>query len=238
MIRIRAFRAIDEVETCMRYAAGHRQVLEGFKLTNITTNNNDWANNPNVYVIIAESLKTGHLLGGIRVQIAAGIVPLPVEDAVAHFDPKIHDMVRDFSENGGTGEICGLWNSREEAPQMGITLMLVLAGLAISNQLPITTLFTIVASYTLKIALQVGFKIERGVGINGEFVYPNSNYVARVLTMNPDTLQHTYQNYLQRINFLRENVNVVKNEITTKGEIISVHYELDLKTKNRILVEK
>jgi hypothetical protein len=39
-------------------------------------------------------------------------------------------------------------------------------------------------------------------------------------------------------NFLRENVNVVKNEITTKGEIISVHYELDLKTKNRILVEK
>lgn len=228
MIQIKAYRAVDNIELCMRYAREHRRVLESFNLTNLTTNNNEWAYNPDVYVVVAISEKNGHLLGGIRIQIANGEMNLPVEDAVAHFDAKIIDLVQSYSDNGGTGEICGLWNSREEAPNMGITLMLVLAGLAICSQLPITSLFTIVASYTLKIALQVGFKIEKGVGINGEFVYPNSNYVARVLSMDPHKLEHTYQVFKNRILFLRDNPVCHKMETTPKGDQILVKYELKL----------
>jgi len=212
----------------MQYAAEHRRVLESFNLANITTNNADWADNPDVYVVIAISEKNEHLLGGIRIQIANGKVSLPVEDAVSHFDPKIINLVKQFAENGGTGEICGLWNSREEAPNMRITLMLVLACLAMASQLRLTSIFTIVASYTLKIALQVGFKIERGVGINGEFIYPNSNYVARVLSMDPRALEHTYQIYKNSILSLRSSPIIQKIETTLKEEEILVKYDLKL----------
>lgn len=228
MIRIKAYRAIDNLELCMKYAREHRRVLESFNLTNLTTNNNNWAYNPDVYVVVAFSEKNGHLLGGIRIQIADGKMNLPVEDAVSHFDPKIKELVQKYSDNGGTGEICGLWNSREEAPNMGITLMLVLAGLAICSQLKITSLFTIVASYTLKIALQVGFKIEKNVGINGEFVYPNSNYVARVLSMDPHSLEHTYQVFKNKILTLRKYEVFDNIETTPKGEKILVKYDLNL----------
>jgi hypothetical protein len=111
---------------------------------------------------------------------------------------------------------------------MGITLMLVIAGIAIANQLPINSMFTIVAHYTLKIALQVGYKIERGIGNNGEFIYPNSNFVARVLTMNPFTLDRVYQNYKTRILYLRENPVIDKYELTAKGEEVLVKYNLIL----------
>ena len=158
----------------------------------------------------------------------------PVENAVSHFDPKISELVNDYHSNGGTGELCGLWNSREEAPNMGITLMLVLAGLAIANQLYITSLFTIVASYTLKIAMQVGFKIEKSVGLNGEFVYPNSNYVARVLVMNPNDLEFTYQVFKKRILSLRNNLVFNKTETSPKGESILVKYDLKLHNVSQV----
>ncbi len=229
MIKVIAFRAIDEPELCLQYATGHRKVLESFNITNISTNNLEWSKNPDVYAVVAISEKNGHLLGGIRIQIANGINVLPIEDAVAHFDPKIYDMVKSYAQNGGTSEICGLWNSREEAPNMGITLILVLAGLAISSQLPITSLFTVAASYTLKIAKQIGFKIEKDVGINGEFVYPNSNWVARVLSMNPHLLLHTYHNFKERVLLLRNNLIFENLEPTPNGQGIMVKYDLKLK---------
>ncbi|MCB9252903.1 MAG: hypothetical protein H6605_10580 [Flavobacteriales bacterium] len=228
MIRIKAFRAIDDEAMCLQYAHDHHMVLKNFNLTNLTTNNIEWAYDPNVYVVVAISEKNGHLLGGIRIQIASENVKLPVQNAVSHFDPKINELVDNYRINGGTAELCGLWNSREEAPHMGITLMLVLAGLAISNQLKITSLFTIVASYTLKIALQVGFRIEKSVGVNGEFVYPNSNYVARVLIMDPKRLNRTYKFYKRRIMDLRQNLNFEKIETTPKGEELPVKYDLKL----------
>lgn len=204
-------------------------MLEGFNLGNISTNNLDWADNPHVYVVIATSGITGNLLGGIRIQLADGIHPLPVEDAVSHFDPKVHDLVNQYRLNGGTGELCGLWNSREEAPNMGITLTLVLAGLSLCNKLPINTLFTIVAKYTLKIALQVGYRVERDIGNNGEFIYPNSNYVARVLSMNPQTLEHSYEHYRNEMLKFREKPKGSYTRTLPEGREVTFQYDLELK---------
>lgn len=230
MIQLRAFRAIDEEETCYEFANGHKKVLEGFNLGNITTNNVSWAYNPNVYVIMAYERDTRDLLGGIRVQIADGIHPLPVEDAVSHFDPGIHDMVNHYALSGGTSELCGLWNSRHKAPNMGVTINLVVAGMALCSQLPITSIFTIVASYTLKIARQMGFRIETSLGNNGEFIYPNSNYVARVLSMNPRTLENTFGMYKEKILDLRENPNLERIETVGNNNQILYSHELQLKS--------
>lgn len=234
MIRLRAFRAIDEEDSCYEFADGHKKVLEGFNLGNITTNNVSWAYNPNVYVVMAHEVESGNLLGGIRIQIADGIHPLPVEDAVSHFDPKIHDMVNHYALTGGTSELCGLWNSRSKAPNVGITIHLVVAGMAICSQLPITSIFTIVASYTLKIARQMGYRIETSLGNNGEFIYPNSNYVARVLSMNPLTLEHSFAMYKEKILALRQNpsLKTVEN-LRDNQEVIYIH-DLSLKKVNSV----
>ena len=228
MIHLRAYRAIDEEESCIKYATGHRKVLEGFNLGNISTNNHDWAYNPHVYVVEAESIETGELLGGIRVQVADGRINLPVQDAVSHFDPKVNDMVRNYAQNGGTSELCGLWNSRSVAPNLGVTVNLVVAGMAICSQLPVTSLFTIVAQYTLKIARRMGFEIETSLGIDGEFIYPNSNYIARVLSMNPQLLKNTYGIFRTKIDQLRENPKMDSLERVGKDQTILYTHDLNL----------
>ncbi len=228
MIRLRAFRAIDDEASCLEYAKGHRGVLEGFDLGNISTNNVTWAYNPYVYVIMAYDSITDHLLGGIRIQIAGGDIPLPVEEAVAHFDPNVINLVKKYSENGGTSELCGLWNSRSTAPNVGVTINLVIAGMALCSQLPITSIFTIVASYTLRIARRMGFQIETKLGNNGEFIYPNSNYIARVLSMDPRTLENTYGVFKDKIIDLRKNPKFIREEILDDGTTLEYAHELSI----------
>ncbi|MBC7425952.1 MAG: hypothetical protein H7321_05400 [Bacteroidia bacterium] len=225
MISFKAFRAIDNPENCQQFIEGHRRVLEGFNLTNISTNKPTWPKNPNIYVITAKSDNSEHLLGGIRIQIADGINPLPVEDAVGHFDKNIFNMVKQYSDNGGTCELCGLWNSREEAPNMGITFLLVIAGMSIVNQLPVTSMFTIVAAYTLRMATRIGFQVETSLGNDGTFIYPNSNYVARVLSQNPHLLTTAAAEVKASVMDLRNNPVHIRKEKVPKGEV-EISYDL------------
>ena len=50
-LRIRAFRAVDDFESCMKFRLGHLGVLEafGFKLSSATE---EWMFNPDTYVIV------------------------------------------------------------------------------------------------------------------------------------------------------------------------------------------
>lgn len=234
MIHLRSYRAIEEEDSCLNFAHGHRKVLEEFDFGNISTNNYDWAYNPNVYVVEAIEPQTNELLGGIRVQVADGEHPLPVEDAIGHFDPKIRDMVRGYALRGGTSELCGLWNSRTRAPNTGITLNLVIAGIAICNQLPISSIFTLVAIHTLKIAKHMGYRVEESLGENGQFHYPNSNFIARVLTMNPQTLEHTNTVIKERLLALRKNPQLERIEVINQSKQVRYTHQLNLDRVARI----
>ena len=234
MIHLRAYRAIDEEDSCLTYAIGHRQVLEGFNLGNITTNNYDWAYNPHVYVVEATDKESGELLGGIRVQVADGRTELPVQEAVQHFDPNINEMVRHYALGGGTSELCGLWNSRSKAPNTGVTMNLAVAGMAICNQLPISSIFTICAQYTMKIAIRLGYRVETSLGNNGEFIYPNSNYVARVLSATPQSLKNVSQIYCDKILKLRANTKAEILENVGNDKKILYTHELKLKSVGQL----
>jgi hypothetical protein len=235
MINIRAFRAIDEPHTCQRFLDGHRKVLEEFNIENISTNTPKWIRHPNTYVVIGEY--EGELLGGIRVQIADGEFPLPVEDAVGDFDPKIHDLVGKYMEDNGASELCGLWNSRKFAPNWGITMLLSVAAVSICDQIGVKNLFAICAGYTLRSAMRVGFQVEREVGNNGEFIYPNSNFVARVLSMNCLSLATTNAQYTEEINSLRQDRNK-KSVIQINNQVLNVEYDLTLKAVTPFLLQK
>jgi hypothetical protein len=222
----RAFRAIDDLDSCNNFLKGHVKVLTDYGITNITTNNNAWMSNPYVYVIVAETTVEKRVIGGIRVHKADGINPLPVETAIGKMDSRIHDLIHSHIEEG-TGELCGLWNAKEVAG-MGISLLLIRAGIAFVNQFGISSLFTICAEYTLPMVHKVGFIQEDNLGDNGAFVYPNENYIARVLKkLNAVTIDTAQAIDRNRILDLRNNPEQTAVEFINNRELL-IEYKLQL----------
>ena len=113
-VRLRAFRAIDEPETCDLFIEGHTHVLTSIGVTKVTSSKHEWTKNPAAFVMIVESMDGKRVYGGARVHVAGGSEPLPIEQATGAMDKGIFDLVWKFAQHG-TGELCGLWNSREIA---------------------------------------------------------------------------------------------------------------------------
>jgi hypothetical protein len=221
----RAFRAIDDIETCQSYREGHVKVLMAYGITNITTNNDDWFYNPNIYGIVAEDPITHEVVGGIRMQISDDDHYLPVESAIGKMDPKIYSIVENFRNNGGVGELCGLWNAKSVAG-VGISVLLTRAGISTTNQFECETLMGICAEYTLTMFRNVGFVVDNSLGLNGQFPYPNESYIARVLgIMNANTLSTANEYDKNRMQSLRKDPTQIIVEQGTKSTI-EVEYKL------------
>ncbi len=225
MITIRAYKAIDEPETSQKFLDGHRKVLEEFKLENITTNTPKWKSHEGSYVIVAEY--NNELIGGARMQIADEKLPLPVEEAVAHYDNKIYDLIAEKTNDGGSCELCGLWNARVLPPNLGLTRMMSVACVSIAQRINIKNIFAICAGYTLYPAIRMGLVVQKQVGNNGEFVYPNSSFRARVLCMNGFTLETSNDEFKSEILTLRDNPNHISN-IIIEDQDTPIVFKLDL----------
>jgi hypothetical protein len=224
-IKIKVFRAIDEHELCQKYLKGHKEVLSiYYGINQVTSDNPDWPNNPEVYVITAESIIDQELLCGIRVNKVGGTQLLPVETAIGKIDPRVHTLVKKY-EKGGAGELCGLWNSRKVAGK-GLSFLLVRMGISILNQLEINTMFGICAELTLPMFKSMGFEIETSLGNEGEFHYPKSDLLAFSLIMK-DTVNLTNADPIERekIFTLR---NVLKQKVLEKGPKGELYIEYDL----------
>ncbi|MES2829941.1 MAG: hypothetical protein V4687_17420 [Bacteroidota bacterium] len=227
-ITFRAFKATHDPETCEKYIRGHVSVLQDYGITNITSNNNLWMFMDCVYGVVAED-ENGELVGGIRIQIADGINPLPVEKAVGYMDPSLYDMVKKFIPEG-VGELCGLWNAKSIAG-MGISVLLTRAGISITSQLTCKTLMGICAGYTLKMFNRVGFVIDNSLGKGGEFVYPNENYIAWVLgILNAKDLQTADPLDRDRMLSLRNNPVQFYSELSKDGTA-DIYYNLVIPPK-------
>ncbi len=227
----RAFRAVDEPDTCMRYIEGHVSVLKDYNVTNISTNNNEWMINPNIYGVVAEVKSTGEIVGGIRAQISDENNYLPIEKAIGKMDPIIFDIVKNFRVNGGIGELCGLWNSKKVAG-IGISVLLTRAGISTTNQLKFETLMGICAEYTMEMFKRVGFIVNPNLGLKGEYPYPNDNYITRVLgIMNAETLASANEYDKNRMLSLRDIPVQTTTEIYLETEV-EVEYDLIYKIKS------
>jgi hypothetical protein len=225
----RAFRAVDELETCVKYLEGHVKVLEDYGITNITTNNALWMTNPAIYVIVAESADGEEIYGGIRVHVADGRTPLPLEAAIGRMDKRVCEIIKSYLDSG-TGELCGLWNSKKVAGY-GLSLLLIRAGISIVTKINLNSLFTICADYTMPMVKRVGFTVEDSIGKNGDFVYPNENYIAKVLRkMNAISLDTAEDYDKERIINLRDHPLQTFFEIGPKGEL-EIEYKLSINGK-------
>ena len=228
-IRIRAFRAIDDYETCLKYISGHRHVLAIYGIENITTNTNSWIYNPAIFVIVVESLDGQKLYGGARVQVADGITPLPIEEATGKLDPKIYDIVKYYSQFGAA-ELSGLWNSKEVAG-FGIgSLFPSRVAVAIADQIGIEVMFTLCSPTTVRFKSWIGGTELESIGNKGTFYYPKLDLIATALyTEDVINLPYGHPREKEKIFYLREHPNHIAEEQSPfKDQIIKIHYALKI----------
>ncbi|WP_343668935.1 hypothetical protein [Chitinophaga sp.] len=224
MITVRAFRAPDDPEACLRFYNGHLRLLEiYFGIAKITSGNADWMQHENSIVIIVEDESRTKTYGGARVQLADGVIPLPIETAIGKYDSKIYDMVKP-----GSAEICAMWNSKEVAG-MGIgSQVLARAGVVLAAQLPIDNFHVLCAPITTRIGKRVGFMIDESLGDKGTFFYPKDDFVATAMVINDvNALEYADPKERELIYDLRENLVQTKTEVGPKGSY-EVSYQLEI----------
>jgi len=228
-IRIRAFRAVDDPETCQKFIDGHKSVLEYHGIIKVTSSNNEWANNPAVFVIVVETLDRQKLYGGARLHAADGITRLPIEDATGYMDDKIYDIVSICAQHG-TGELCGLWNSKEVAG-LGIgSLFPSIAAVVIAEQLGLQTMFSLCSPATVRFNQWIGSTILKTVGNDGTFYYPKLDLLATaVFLSDADTLESAHPREREKMLYLRKHLRSVSMEKSPFKDIaVNVHYDLEI----------
>jgi hypothetical protein len=180
MLDIRAFRAVDDIESCKLFATGHANVLLDYGVTKVTSSKNDWFQNPNVYVVLVTDKESGKVVGGERIHLANSTLQLPIEDAVSVVDTRIFNLVKNYSTPKYTGELCGLWNAKDIAGR-GVSWLLTKLGVAIASMICMDSLFVLCAPYTVEMCQRAGFEIETSIGDRGTFNYPKLDLIATAL---------------------------------------------------------
>ncbi len=229
-IRIRAFRATDDPDTCKRFIDGHRKVLENHGISKVTSSSDKWAESNAVFVVVVESIDGERLFGGARIHAADGITRLPIEEATGYMDPKIYTVVAHHAQNG-TGELCGLWNSKEVAG-LGIgSLFPSRASVVIANQIGLTTMFSLCSPATVRFNQWIGSNVLTSVGNNGTFYYPKLDLLATAVFLEDAvTLKDAHPREREKMLFLRDNLNYTTEERSPfKNLAVTVHYDLLVK---------
>lgn len=233
MLKVRAFRALEDIESCRLFAEGHANVLKDFGITKVTSSRNDWFYNPEVYVAVVEN-EEGRMVGGERIHLVNSEVPLPIEDAVKIVEKKIHGLVSSYADKGITGELCGLWNSREIAGK-GVSMLLTKLGVAMAHMLDMSSLFVLCAPYTVSMCQSAGFEIETSIGNEGTFIYPKLDLIATALVIKDiGILSNAEPEERKQIFSLIENPVSFTRESGPKGEI-EVEYNIKLPKYERII---
>lgn len=230
-IRIRAFRATEDPETCLKFIHGHRRVLSIYGIENITTNTDNWMFNPSIFVIVVESPDGEKLYGGARVQAADGINPLPIEEATGKLDNRIYGIVEHYAQFG-TGELSGLWNSKEVAGLGVGSLFPSRVAVVIASQMGLTTMFSLCSPTTVRFNQWIGSKVLTTVGDNGAFYYPKIDLVATaVFLQDVEQLSDAHVRERDKMLFLRKNLTcTIVEKSPFKNVEINVHYDLEVKS--------
>lgn len=223
-VRLRAFRAIDDPGTCEKFIEGHTQVLSNIGITKVTSSRHDWMYNPAAFVMVVESLDGERVYGGARVHVAGGNQLLPIETATSSLDATVFELVWKYAQQG-TGELCGLWNSREIAGYGVGSIFLIRAAVAICNQIGITSLFALCAPYTVKPVASCGMELEKSIGNEGTFYYPKLDLIATTMLLKDiKNLNKANEEDRNAIFKIRENLKTIRTEELRKKEIV-IHYE-------------
>lgn len=232
-IRIRAFRATDDYNTCLKFYEGHKKVLEHHGIYKVTSSGKEWITSNSVFVVVVETMDGSKLYGGARLHCADGKMQLPIEEATGTMDRKIHNYVNMYAQNG-TGELCGLWNSIEVAGLGVGSLFPSKVSVVIAKQIGLSTLFSLCSPATVRFNKWIGSRIFTEVGNNGTFYYPKLDLLATAVFLEDvETLSTAHQRERHKMMNLRQCPEQSTYEKSPfKNVFIKVNYELTLKNIN------
>lgn len=181
MVRLRAFRAKDDPQGCEKFLVGHKRVMEIYGIEMVTSMDASWVERDDVYLFTVEEVNSERVLGGGRIHVHGYGLELPIENALGELDSNIFNLLKEYHLHGGVGELCGLWNSREVAGLGFGAVYLSRAGMSLANQINIKNLFSLCASYTVPMGINLGFEVEERLGNKGKFYYPKLDLIATTL---------------------------------------------------------
>jgi hypothetical protein len=206
----------------------HQQVLSVYGIQMITSNNNRWVDNYGIYVIVAESMDTGEMMAGIRIQLARGNQELPIADATGHIDPRVYDIIHNYDDQGRTAEITALWNSREYKG-IGLSSLLISVSSAVLNQLNITSILGLCDTRNIEtMLLNGGYTIESSIGMDGYFYYPKQGLKAWAIVLkDPDTVIHASPGVRELIQELRKDP-VQRRVLHRKDHVLDIDFKLKI----------
>jgi len=235
--RIKGYRASDDIETSLRYAEGHRKVLEAYGIKQVTSAVHNWLEDPNTYVLIVESEDGSKIYGGTRVQVRSPNLKLPMGDAIAKIDKKIYSYV-DAIGDYNVAEFCGLFNSREVAGYGIGSLYLCRIAMAVSGLVGIKNLLALCSPITLLMSERIGFEILKDLGNNGTFYYPKLDLLATTMIYTDlKDLSTATEADRTAILSLRDNLSIIRTETLRRKEII-IHYDLEIPYLERWSLEE
>jgi hypothetical protein len=228
VLRLRSFKAIDDPESCAKFVKGHGDILISIGVNKVTSSAPTWIDNPGTYVLVVEDPETKVVLGGARVDTSFGTSKLPISDATSYLDPKVDDFIAKEAING-TGEICGLWNSRKVAGLGFGSLFLTRAAVTISHKVGVNSLFALCAPYTVATAETFGYSTLKEVGNEGTFYYPKLDLLATAMLL-PDTLKIESATELEkeRVFSLRKDPSQYFEEESRRRQV-PIQYDLGIK---------
>lgn len=227
-VKIRVVRAISSPIETDKYIAGHFHVLESYGVTKVTSADRSWVKNPNVYLLLVESMDgENRILGGGRIQLRSKDFPLPLEGAILEKDTRILKYMDKFNDFE-VAEYCGLWNSKEVSGYGLGSIYLIRIGVAITAFLNLKSLMAFCSPFTVKNSQAVGFEIIAGLGENGAFLYPKEGLIATIMEIEDVVnLPCSMPNEKGFIDELRNSPTKVLKEESPKGPL-EIYFDLNI----------
>jgi hypothetical protein len=200
-IKIYGFWAKDNLDYCNIFEYGHKKVLTDHGL-NLTSNNNDWKKQENVFVFLA--FEGNNPVGGIRFEKYDPRYKLSVERALSMHEPNIVKLLKDLKLKE-FGEACGLWNDKVVSGE-GLSIVLSHLCFIYAPMLDCNHMIAFNGIYTYKISQGMGGEIVDSIGDEGIFKYPNERFKSAVWKFDLNSFKGTTKEFEKRVLQLRKSI--------------------------------
>jgi hypothetical protein len=205
------------------YVDGHAQVLLDFGIEVLDSYGEEWADNPNVRLIIAKD-ETGKAVGGIKLHKFHSNYRLPVQQAISEESPELDKMI-EARLSVGVGEICGLWISKDVS-RRGLAHYLTKVAIAICEAEKTEIIFGISSPFTLNMFTSLGYEVIHSLGNDGSYFYPTPDFISTAVAIY-DTIKLPLAEAEHRERIFSLRTKPIQSEMETHGGVQTyIHYNL------------
>lgn len=212
---VKSFEASKDMASCLTFAEGYVGILVGQGINNSYVGKLEWIYTPGVWGIMAETT-SGEAVGGILLYVSEEGSTLPFEDIVGKEKMGFwFDKTFDRKEGG---ELFAVWNSKKTAG-MGLSYVLLKAGVALATKLGLQRTYYLVSEYNLRLVQRIGLEVVKKDGIDVHFVFDHVQPISRNYLC---VYENKENDPNQTINDLVEKGNLIRSE-----NVLGVELEVD-----------